>query len=162
MESKAIDSLRADDLHSNPVWQFVSEDESGDETRVRPVKRLPVSNLTGKVIATQVMLANGVRRWALLGNIDVDNPKLTEHFITLSIENSGKWFTLARYHDFDYADRGPAALSRFLGLSVAEVFPISYDVRQHVKGHAAELASSLPKEPREKLSRAQIIAMAVP
>jgi hypothetical protein len=103
-----------------------------------------------------------VRLWTLIGNIDPRNPRLTEHLLTLSIEHAGRWFSLGRYHDFDYADRGPEALSRFLGVAVDEIFPISFDVQQYAEGDPATLKGSVLKEPREKLSRAEIIAMAVP
>ena len=41
-----------------------------------------------------MVLAYGSKAWALLGNIDPENPGITEHFITLSI--CSQWpFTLA-------------------------------------------------------------------
>lgn len=158
---KPVDSLRVADLQAHPVWQYTNR-EGADETFVRPVKQVPVANATGKVVGTQVVLANGQRVWALIGNVDPMNAKLTEHFLTLSVERDGRWFTLARYHDFDYAERGPEALARFLGLSVDAVFPIAYDIRQYAKGEPASLNGHIRKEPRERLSRAEIIAMAVP
>ena len=82
--------------------------------------------------------------------------------MTISIERKGRWFHLARYHDADYAERGPQALARFLGLAVDDIFPISYDVRRFVKGNTAGLKGSISKEPRVRLTRAQIIDMAVP
>lgn len=87
---------------------------------------------------------------------------MTEHFLTLSIEHGGRWFSLARYHDFDYADRGPEAMSRFLGLAVEEIFPISFDVQQYAERDPAALKGRVLRELREKLSGADIIAMAVP
>ena len=158
---KAIDLLTVADLQANPVWQYTNRD-GADETFVRAVKKVPVMSLTGKIIGTQVRLASSVQAWELIGNIDAGHPRLAEHFLTLSIERNGKWFALARYHDFDYADRGPEALSRFLGLSVDEIFPISFDIQRYAQGDLAALAGNVRKEPRERLSRADIIAMAVP
>jgi hypothetical protein len=143
------------------VWECVNDDSLG-ERAVRPVKSLPVKHLTGRLIGTQVRLANGAAVWALIGNIDAGNPKLTEHFITMSLERGARWFHLARYHDPDCAERGPEALARFLGLALDDVFPISYDVRQYANGHDAALAGVVGREPRERLTRAQIIALAVP
>lgn len=158
---KPVDSLTVADLRAFHVWQYTSR-EGADETYVRPVKRTPVASLTGKVVGTQVTLANGERIWALIGNVDPKNPRMTEHFLTLSAERSGRWFTLARYHDFDFAESGPEALARFLGLAVDDVFPISYDIRSDAKGDEAALLGQVRKEPRERLSRSEIIAMAVP
>jgi hypothetical protein len=143
------------------VWQYANVD-GANETLVRPIKRLPVERLTGRVVGTQVRLANGPCIWALLGNIDESNAQLTEHFLTLSVFQDRRWFTLARYHDFDHSENGPDALARFLGLPIDDVFPIAYDIRQFVKGENAALAGLIPKEPRNRLARAELIALAVP
>jgi len=158
---KTVESLTVADLQAAPVWQYVNRDGVG-ETMVRAVKKIPVRNLAGKLIGTQVGLANGTQAWAIIGNLDPSSPRLTEHFLILSVERDGRWFDLARYFDFDYADRGPEALARFLGLAVDEIFPISFDVQQYAEGDPAALKGSVMKEPREKLSRAEIIAMSVP
>lgn len=158
---KPIESLDAADLQAHAVWQYANIDEAG-ETLLRPVRRLPVNRLAGKVVGTRVRLANGSGFWALLGNIDESNPRLTEHFLTLSILHADRWFTLARYHDLDYGEKGPEALAQFICLDVDEVFPIAYDIRSIAKGEVDALVGMIPKEPRERLSRAEIIALAVP
>ena len=159
-KAKPILSVRVSDLEKNSVWQFVND--APDETVVRPIQRVPVSNLTCKIIGSRVRLANGNCPWALIGNLDAENATMNEHFVTLSIERNGRWFNLARYFDVDYRTRGPAALARFLALAVNEVFPISYDVSEHVRGKPAACAGTVLKTPRVRLTRAEIIAMAVP
>jgi len=161
MSLKHIELLDIADLEANPVWEFANDDASG-ETLVRSVKQIPAKNLDGKLVGTKIRLANGATTWALVGNIDTEKPRLNEHFLTLSIERDGEWFHLARYHDLDFAIRGPEALSRFLGLPVDEVFPISVDVRPYSEGNPAALANVIQKEPRERLSSAEIITLAVP
>lgn len=158
---KPIESIEVRDLEAHAVWQYANVD-GDNEAFVRPVRRLPVARLAGKVVGTRVRLANGTDAWGLLGNIDESNARLTEHFLTLSIFHDGRWFTLARYHDFDDGQSGPDALARFLGLPVDEVFPIAYNIRPYVKGDPSALAGLIPKEPRERLSRAELIALAVP
>jgi len=171
---KAAESLTVSDFEAHPVWQFVNNDVLG-ETMVKPVRKLPVVELTGKIVGTRVDLANGGKAWALIGNVNPWNPRKTEHLVTLSIERGGEWFHLARYHDFDYEERGAEALSLFLGLGVDEVFPISSDLRRYAEGDAAALVGSVLKEPRKRLrtlghsatsmramgARAEIIAMAL-
>jgi hypothetical protein len=49
-----------------------------------------------------------------------------------------------------------------LGLSAAEVFPISYDVRKYAKGEANALAGTVPRKPRVRLTKEQLVALAVP
>lgn len=82
--------------------------------------------------------------------------------LSVSAERGGRWFRLANYHDFDYADRGPAALARFLGVQLRHVFPISYDLGPLARGDAKALAGAILEEPRERLTRSEIIAMAIP
>ena len=124
--------------------------------------RPPVATLQNRLVAARVRLVNGDYVWALIGNVDPDSARITEHFLTLSIEREGRWFRLARYHDFDCAERGPEALSRFLDLPVSAVFPIEYDIRRFVKTWSPALAGAVLAEPRERLTRAELIALAVP
>lgn len=138
----------------------VSNNDEGDDTELRPVKRLPVPRLTCRVVRTRVRLANGNYIPALISNLDTEDARMNEHFATLSIERKGKRFELARYHDVDYRQRGSNALARFLGLPVNEVFPISYDVRKYVVGDPAALKGAVLKKPRTRLTRAKLIAMA--
>jgi len=159
--SRPISTLSADDLAKHPVWQYSHDDDQG-ELSVRPVGRLPVSSLSGKVVGTKVRLSSGAEIWALIGSIDSRNKRLNQHYLTISVEHDGHWFHLARYHDHDYVTRGPDQLARFLGRAVDDVFPLTYDVRPFAVGDADALAGVITKEPLERLSRAQIIALAVP
>jgi hypothetical protein len=155
-----VETLRIPDLRAYPVWQFSSE-VHGDETMVQPLGELPVSSLAGRLVAAEVMLANGSTVWALIGNIDTHDARSTEHFLTASIEHEGRWFSLARYHDVDWKENGPDALASFLKLPPEEVFPIMYDVRNYASGHKDALRGQIRSEPRARLSRAEIIAMAI-
>jgi hypothetical protein len=158
---KSIEALDISALQEHAVWQYANAD-AANETLVRPIKRLPVARLAGKVVGTQVRLANGTCVWGLLGNIEESSARLTAHFLTLSVLQDRRRFTLARYHDFDYVENGPDALAHFLDLPIDEVFPIAYDIRQYVKGDPVALAGLIPKEPLERLSRSELIALAVP
>ena len=113
------------------MWEFVSGDLAGD-TLVRPVAQLPVMDWTAESAGREVALASGMLVWSLLGNIDVNNPRSTEHFLSLSIFGARECFYLLRYHDLGYATNGPAQLAAFLGLNVDEVFPIQYDVSAYL------------------------------
>ena len=159
---KRAESLTVEDLIAHPVWMFTGSDRKG-ETVVRPVGRLPVTSLSGKILGTTVTLANGSDVWALLGNIDQNNARLSEHYLTISIERAGRWFHLARYFDVDYARRGPEALATFLSLPPEQLFPITYDVRNYVSGgDPAALCGAIPRLPRKRLSIEELAALAVP
>jgi hypothetical protein len=80
---KTAESLTLEDIKSFPVWRFTNHhEESLDETAVVPVKRLPVSNLSNKIVGTLVTLSNFDQLWAILGNIKTNDVRLTEQFIS--------------------------------------------------------------------------------
>ena len=150
------------DLREHPVWRFTGSDEP-TETGVRPMRKLPVKSLAGSLVGCEVQLAGGKKILALLGNLDVEKAHLTEHFLTLSVyRDDGAIFHLARYHDPDSCERGPDALAAFLGMRKEEIFPIAWDVRHLVAGGPGALSGLIEATPKERLTRAQIIALAVP
>ena len=159
---KDVTQLTVSDLREHPVWRFTGGDQPS-ETAVSPVKKLPVTSLTGSLVGCEVRLASGTKMMALLGNIDATNARLTEHFLTLSVYGGdGVVFHLARYHDFDAGERGPDALAAFLKMKKEEVFPIEWDVRSVVTGLPAALRGKIEASPKERLTIAEIIALAVP
>jgi hypothetical protein len=158
--SKSVEDLQVSDFISTPVWEYINDDDSG-ELLVRAVSQIPVESLGQKLVGTRVRLASGELVWACIGNVDESNPKSTMHFLTLSVEKNSQWFMLARYHDFDYLERGPDALANFLGIPSDAVFPIAYDVTQYAKGDLASLSGHILREPTERLSQQEIIALAV-
>ena len=157
MTKKTIDAISVGDIEVNPVWKFCS----GGDMAIEPVKKIPCTTLNGRIVGTRVELADGTMVWALLGNIDTENPAFFEHFMTLSIESRGGWFHLARYHDYDYDERGPAKLSEWLNKPVEQVFPIAYDIRHVFNGESGALNGKIETEPNGKLTRAEIVAMAL-
>ena len=69
---KTVDELGVQDFLVSPVWEFTDEHEAElDETAVRPVPQLPVADLDGKIVGTQVTLANDRCVWAIIGNVHV-------------------------------------------------------------------------------------------
>ena len=156
-----VTSLRPDALKAHPIWRFV-EDDVPDETYVLPVRTKRVTRLAGKIVGAEVTLADGSQRWALFGNVDPDNPELTEHFITVSLFVAGRWFHLARYHDIDVSRRGPRVLAAALRRPIGKVFPICYDLRPYVRNAPPWLEGVIRRSPRQRLARAQVIALAVP
>ncbi len=90
-DAKPIEALTVADIEKHPVWQYANDDISS-ETIVLPFNDLPARSLAGMIIGTQVTLANGSVVWALIANIDTENPVSTEHFLTLSVESNAKWY----------------------------------------------------------------------
>ena len=161
---KSADQLSPSDFSKHQIWEFASDAEANlpDETCLRPVKQLPVRSLVGRLVGTELTLANGQPVQGVLGNIDLGDPVSTEHFLTVTVFNkSGKRFDLARYHDFDYSRRGPSALASFLGLPVGSIFPIQYDISAVATGKAECLCRAIPEVPAARLSKTELINLAI-
>ena len=157
-----VDELTPAHFAKHAVWEFVPETRrSEDETYVRPIRAGAVNDLSGRVAGCRVTLANGEQRHARLGNVWPRDPDMTSHFLTLSVWTGQEWFHLARYHDPDRRSRGPRALARALGLRVADVFPIAYDLRGIVAGRGPALRGLIPAVPEQRLSRTARIRLAV-
>lgn len=129
---------------------------------MQPVKTTPVTSLTGRLVGTRVRLANGSLVWALVENVDLDSPLITQHFLSILVERDGKWFDLARYFDVDYRRRGPDALAAFLGLGVADVFPIAFDIAAVALGESLSVTNVIPREQQDQLNKDQLIALSIP
>jgi len=158
--AKPVSTLRPTHLTRNPISRFVSPDVP-DETWVSPISGRRTSSLVGKVVGTNVVFADGTECWALFGNVDPTNAERTEHFLALSLYLNGKWFHLARYHDVDVKTRGPRALAAALERHTSKVFPIRYDWRPFLRGDFPALLGVVRQHPRKRLTRAQVIALAV-
>ena len=159
--AKPVDQLTPEDLEAYPVWEYDlgAEDAPGrDETWVRPVAERPVADLSNRVIGATVMLNSGVRLAACLSNIALGNEKATREFLFMSVWHEGAWIDLARYFDVDYAQRGPAAFCRALGLPVDDVFPIRYDISAHAHGFESVVRGMIEAEPKQRLSEEERMA----
>jgi len=160
--AKIISRLGVKDISKHPVWEFENQDTNArSDRRIRPIVDLPVKSLAGRLVGTQVQLASGEMRWAVLSNITLTNPKKSAHFLTAWIEDHGQWFELARYFDVDYRRRGPEQLAQFLGMGMAEVFPISYDISSLAEGPPGVLRGHIDKDPHERLTEDEIVALAI-
>lgn len=136
--AKPVELITISDLQEFPVWEFDIENEGQpdrDETWMIPVTELPVSDLSNRLVGTQAQLSSGEFVSCILGNIDLNNRQKTEQFLCLTVlKDDGNQFFLARYFDSDYDQQGPEALASFLGMSVDEIFPITYDISASAAG----------------------------
>jgi len=163
VQSKPIEKVTHEEWSRHTVWKILPESNKRDETWVKPVKRCPIKSLNGHLVATSLTLANGQSILGILGNLHPENLELSAHFLTLSVvSEQGGIFHLARYFDPDYDSCGPSALAKFLGLGITEVFPLKYRVASPVVQGVEAIASTIPATPEKMLTRAEIIALAVP
>ena len=99
---------------------------------------------------------------AVLGNISLQSTRQTQHFLTVTVFRAdGQTFDLARYHDVDADRRGPSALAGFLGLSEAEIFPITYDISSVANGLPEVVSGKIDREPKEHLSAEELLDLAI-
>lgn len=160
MATRTLRDLTVEDISKHPVWKMIEDEKSGD-VLVTPTGRLPVRSLRNRLVGTQLQLADGVAVWALMGNVSPNHPRATKNFMTLSVHHAEKWFDLARYHDVDYARRDEAALARFLGKTITEVFPIRYDITSFAVGLKDSLAGQIPSVPMERLKQDELIRLSL-
>ena len=161
-ESKRVEDILPSDLDRFPIWEFDLDEETTDGLTVFPVGIVPVHDASNRIVGTKMRLANGQAIWALLGNVDLKSSLSTRQFLTVSIFYAGRRFHLARYFDVGYAEQGPTQLAELMGLSVDEVFPITYDIRSCCVGNLDIVVGVIEKEPKEKFSRSELISLAVP
>jgi hypothetical protein len=156
-----VGELTIADLQRNPVWEYdLANEAEHDETWVKPVKAIPVSDLSNRIVGTEAVLACGATIHCDLGNISLNSATQTKHFLALSVYGEDdKTFQLARYFDTDYDSSGPQALADFLGRPLEEVFPISYDISKVASGLPDVIKATIPASPSEKLTRQQIMRL---
>lgn len=151
---KPVDALSYEELSREQVWQFVEEITSPemDETWVSPVIRLPVDDLSGRVVTTHVTLANGATVVASLGNVECNDAFRTSVFLAAFFHKPGEMFHFNRYHETDDDDEGPKALAKFLGYAVEEIFPVAYDISHMAVGDPHVLKGTILLHPEHRLS----------
>jgi hypothetical protein len=121
-----------------------------------------VTSLSGCVVATEVTFANAANHVALLGNVSLDAPDMNPHWVTATVFGaSGRRFPLARYHDVDFDRSGPRGLAQFLGLRIEEIFPIRYDISHLARGAESCVRGEILAAPRHRLSREELVALAI-
>ena len=155
-----VEKLTEELLRKIPIWEFCNDDEAG-ETPVRPVKKFPVSSGDNHLFGCELRFSDGSTGFGLLGNLSLTNPEQNLHFRTLSVFEGGREYYLPRYHDFDFEKRGPKALANSLRKKVGDIFPISYNLSGVATGAVQCIRGSIPSEPEKKLSRAEIIQLAL-
>ncbi len=163
--SKPVDQLTPSDLAKHPVWEYAHDEErieGQDETWVRPVKQLPISDARNRVIGTTVRFAGGLEVAATLANLDAGRPEHTRQFLVLGVFGPhGEPFILARYFDAWYDTAGPDALAKFMGLALDDIFPIAYDVIGVVSGDARCTRGLITIEPALRLTKEEVMKLAL-
>jgi hypothetical protein len=159
MELKRVDRLSIADFKRFPVWTYVPETRTRDETWMRPVRKLPVSDFDNKLVGARVRFSNGRQVWAMTGNVDVKDPVKTEQFLGLSLRIGRSWFHRARYHDIDHKSQDPKALAAALNMRISDIFPITYDLRPFARGNPNALRGQVFRAPKKRLSKSALMRL---
>ena len=156
------DTLRPADLESTPVWEFTNQEALGDdELTLRPVRRLPVTDLENRLVGVQLRLADGSVHWGLLSNISLDAPDVTPHFLTVSVWCGDRWFPLARYHDGARDEFGLAQLAETLEKRCQQCSRSPMTSARSRRSMSVRWCGVIDAEPSARLSRTELIALAV-
>jgi hypothetical protein len=155
-----IEEIDSSLLADAPIWRYF-EGASGAEIWAEPTGERTTEELSFKLIAVRVGLANGEQRWALLSNLSLNSALSNQHFLTVSVERDGRWFPLARYHDASWARHGPSGLADFLSLPLENVFPLHYNASPFVRGATVPLSGTIESEPLTRLTQRELIDLAI-
>lgn len=151
--AKSFSDITLNDIKRYPIWEYIYDDELyPDETWIRPVKHIPVKSLDNCIIGLQVKIANGEYFWAILEQIDLQDSRMTQQFLSINIYFHSKWIPLARYFDLNFDRFGPRQVAECLGLPIDDVFPIDYDFSHLVDCLDCITKGQILKEPTERLS----------
>lgn len=157
-----VKDLTPDDLVSNWLYKFVPS-RSGALTVV-PVYVKKTAKFAGKMVACKVEFANKSEHWALIEGLDLEVPEFSRHHreIHIFLNDSG-WFQLAQYFDGPAikAIRGEEVLARKMGLSLSEIFPIHFDVRDRSNINSDCLRGDFEINPTWGRSLAEIMSLLV-
>lgn len=159
MNAVPLSTLTIAQISMSAVWHYVPSKDGRVWVTAESKRRL---NLKNRVIAVEAKMANGKEIWMLLENVHVDNPVFTQHWLQATFRINGRWWVLARYHDFDSEKRSPLALAKLLKMELLDVFPLSYDIRHLCKSPSQVLLGTIVAEPITRLSRREIILLTVP
>ena len=140
-EAKPTHKITPSDLERYPVWVFDLANEGlpgRDETWMVPVENLPVSSLECCGCLANATLACGRKVIASLWNIHLESLSETQQFGRISLWLDDRWWQLSE-RSFISDSRTlethlPIDLASKLGLELQAVFPISYDISEHVNG----------------------------
>jgi hypothetical protein len=154
-----LNCLDESELIRNSLWRYVPARDDG-QLRVRPIQRSRVGMFQGVLISGKVSFSGGLSFWGMLDGISLDSPRFSFHnkVLRLMLHNC-EWFELAKYNDPEAikASRGPAVLSEKLGLSLNEIFPISFDFRRQAQCENSLFVGSFEVSPSWGLTRSEVI-----
>ncbi len=156
---KSLEDITVRDISEHAVWKFTNS--SHDDLEVESVAKTTFENLDGLIIGTKVTFSDDSVHWALIQNISLTEQLLNDHFVTTTIARGDEWFPLARYHDVTFETYGPVQLASFMGKSVAEIFPISYDLREVLHSDSPRLVGSIADTPAVRLTEDELISLAL-
>jgi hypothetical protein len=156
---KHLLDLHEGDLKSTFVWVGSTSDR--DETSIRPATRSSLKSIEGKIVACSFRLNNGAELVGVMSNL-TNNVSRNAHLANAALLIEGKWFFLARYHDAEFKTHGPAVVALRLKLPLGKIFPITYEVLHRFNPPSAAQRGVIHAKPKNKLTRKQIIELAVP
>lgn len=126
---------------------------------IAPVESLPPKTMQSIVVGTEVQLADGCRKWAILQNLSLAGQKVNDHLLNITLDVDGSWFPLARYHDPWNETYGTKKLAELLDRKLDEIFPIKYDFRREIKSDNQAFVGEVKLKPNTVFTSDQIMQL---
>jgi hypothetical protein len=148
--AKPANKLRPKDWEKFPVWTFDlgNEGKAGrDETWMVPVKKLPATDIRNGGCRAEAKLACGQPVTLVLWGVDLEPEKTLSILAQYRVKPMTKaeraeylkpkapQFTIFARGEWWHSElNGPSDLTDALGLSIQDIFPISYDISDFATG----------------------------
>jgi hypothetical protein len=140
MKSRPLEEISFQELLDVGVWEYDLDEEDytdeQDETWLRPTLEVPVDDSFFGVFAVPVRLGNGQQIPAVLHCIDLREPTKDNTAAGLTVEKD----EIRCCDEFD-------VMAQFLGLSMDDVFPITYDLSAYAIGHSEAVRGVINRPP---------------
>jgi hypothetical protein len=141
---KAVTEISTTDLAEHPIWEYC-DSTNEDGYALVPLTDLPVDSLDQRIVGTRVTLGNGTMLWAVLSGGDLSLPTFVEEDSGLILYVDDERVSLGSAWERELPGYGAGDLCRKLGLTMEEVFPITFDVSHLVTGDRPALRGQFTK-----------------
>jgi hypothetical protein len=155
MMKKIMSELRINDFMKYPVWEW--DLRSDTDCTIKSIDKYPVSEMSNRIVGTYCKTNSNDEIFCVISNIDLEDPKATDLFITISVMEEDREFYLARYFDVDYDRNGPESLSKWLNKKMEDIFPISWDISKIVSGKSIVKRGIINSIIKNKLTEEEIM-----
>ena len=158
---RPLNEITATELLTAPAWSYTPSKDG--RVWLKPVGSKRLRTFNNRMVTCQFHTPSGEAIWGLVEGIHPDLPLFSKHWRkAYLLRSDGKWFELARYHDYNWSTKGPERCAYFFRSTVHAMFPLRFDISHLSATASSSLVGVFESDPKDRLPRAEIIALAVP